>query len=247
MVRIRAVLPYDLLATVPTSSAALAASAAAAGLDATVPSCPGWTVEKLVRHTGSVLRLVAKVVETGGPVDGRTLPRPPAGPLVLQWFQEMEGITVGALSAKDPGDELWNWADQPPVVSFWQRRMAHEVAMHAADAALAAGDKPEIGPQLAADGIDELLGVLLLAKVGAGGTDLSDVGSLHVHCTDTEGEWLVAPEGARVEVSRVHAKGDAALRGPASDLLLRLCKRGAGGEVVGDPSVLATLTERFTF
>ncbi len=237
----------DLLATVPSSSAALAASAAAAGLDAPVPSCPGWTAEALVRHTGSVLRMVARVVETGGPVDGRSLPRPPSGSLVLQWFEEMARATVAALAAKDPGDELWNWADQPPLVSFWQRRMAHEVAMHAADAALAAGERPEIGPQLAADGIDELLSVLLPVKVVASGTDLSGVGSLHVHCTDTEGEWLVAPGGAQVVVTRVHARGDAALRGPASDLLLRLCNRSGGGEVVGDPSVLATLTERFTF
>ncbi len=239
--------PPDLLATVPTSSASLAAAALEAGLETPVPSCPDWTVERLVRHTGTVLRYVGKVVETGGPFDPKGLPRPPAGSLVLQWFEEMAGRTVAALATKDPADELWNWAGQPPVTAFWQRRMAHELAMHAADAALAAGRVAQIEPGLAADGIDELLTVLLPAKVGAGGTDLSGVGTLHIHCTDRDGEWLVAPSEGSVEVTRVHAKGDAALRGPASEVLLRLCNRGGGGEVVGEPSVVTTFTERFRF
>jgi len=239
--------PTDLLATVPVSSAALAEAARQAGLEAPVPSCPEWNVERLVRHAGSVLRLVGKVLETGGPVDGRTLPRPPAGDLVLQWFEEMGAATVAALATRDPADEMWNWAGQPPSVAFWQRRMAHEVAVHGADAALAAGLPPSIEPGLAADGLDELLTVLLPAKVKAGATDLGGVGSLHVHCTDTEGEWLVTPTGPGAEVTRIHAKGDAALRGPAADLLLRLCNRGTGGEVVGDEAVVAAFTERFTF
>lgn len=239
--------PSDLLATVPTSSAALATSATAAGLDTPVPSCPGWTAETLVRHTGSVLRYVGKVVEAGGPVNAKALPKAPTGALVVQWFEEMAAATVASLAARAPDDELWNWAGQPPVAAFWQRRMAHELAMHAADAALTAGEQPEIEPGLAADGIDELLTIMLPVKVDAGGTDLAGLGSLHVHCTDTEGEWLVAPAGRGVEVTRAHAKGDAALRGPAADLLLRLCHRGGGGEVVGDPAVLTTFSERFRF
>jgi len=239
--------PTDLLATVPASSAALARAAREAGPEAPVPTCPEWTVERLVDHTGKVLRFVGKVVETGGPIDARVLPSPPSGALVVQWFEEMAATTVAALAAKDPGDELWNWAGQPPVAGFWFRRMAHELAMHGADAAIAAGTPPDIEPGLAADGIDELLTVLLPAKVRAGGTDLAGVGSIHVHCTDIDGEWLVAPSGSGAEVTRVHAKGDAGLRGPAADILLRLCNRGGGGEVHGDTAVMNTFTQRFNF
>lgn len=239
--------PPDLLATVPRSSATLVAAALEAGLDAPVPTCPDWTVEKLVRHAGMVLRYVGKVVEAGGPIDARALPKPPPGGLVVQWFEEMAQATVAALAAKDPGDELWNWAGEPPVAAFWQRRMAHELTVHAADAQLAAGQQPEVDPERAADGIDELLTVLLPAKVSLGGADASGIGTLHVHCTDTEGEWLVQPAGGALAVERTHAKGDAALRGPASELLLRLYNRGAGGEVVGDPAVLTAFTQRFTF
>ncbi len=245
--------PTDLLATVPTSAAGMARSAQDAGLDTPVPSCPEWTVERLVDHTGKVLRFVGKVVETGGPVDARALPRPPAGSLVVQWFEEMAAATVAALATKDPDDQLWNWTGGPQVAGFWFRRMAHELAVHGADAVLAAGRRPELDPPLAADGIDELLTVLLPAKVSAGAADLGGFGSLHVHCTDTAGEWLVTPSAASatsatsVEVTRAHAKADAALRGPAADLLLRLCNRGQAGEVVGDAEVVAVFTERFRF
>ncbi len=237
----------DLLATVPASSATLVAAAVDAGLDAPVPSCPAWTAERLARHTGMVLRYVGKVVEAGGPIDAKALPKPPPGGLVVQWFEEMARTTVDVLAAKDPDDELWNWAGQPPVAAFWQRRMAHELAVHAVDAQLAAAQAPLVPTALAADGIDELLTVLLPAKVTLGGADLGGLGTLHVHCTDTDGEWLVAPADGRLEVTRAHAKGDAALRGPASEILLRLCNRGGGGEVVGDASVVADFTQRFTF
>ncbi len=239
--------PLDLLATVPASSATLVSAALEAGLDTPVPSCPGWTAQQLVRHAGMVLRYVGKVVDAGGPIDAKALPKPPPGALVVQWFEEMAKGTVDALAAKAPDDELWNWAGQPPVAAFWQRRVANELAVHAADAQLAAGRSPQVETELAADGIDELLTVLLPAKAAMGGADPTGVGTLHVHCTDTEGEWLVEPASGSLEVTRAHAKGDAALRGPASEVLLRLCNRGDGGEVVGDPSVVATFTQRFTF
>ena len=238
--------PRDLLATVPPSAARLAGAAREAGLDAPVPTCPGWTVERLVDHTGKVLRVVGRVVATNGPVDGRTLPKPPAGALVVQWFEEMAASTVAALDAKDPGDELWNWAGQPPVAAFWYRRMAHELAIHGSDAVLAAGATPAIEAPVAADGIDELLTVLLPAKVAAGATDLQGVGSLHVHCTDTEGEWLVTPSSAGVDITRDHGKGDAALRGAAAPVVEAEEELG-GGEVVGDAAVVKAFTDRFRF
>ena len=50
-------------------------------------------------------------------------------------------------------------------------------------------------------------------------------GTLHLHCTDVEGEWLVARRDGEVTVTREHAKGDVAARGSASDLFLFLWGR----------------------
>ncbi|MFJ7770051.1 maleylpyruvate isomerase N-terminal domain-containing protein [Streptomyces sp. NPDC097107] len=48
----------------------LASAAEAAGVDAKVPTCPGWQVRDLLRHTGMVHRWAAEIVAEGhaGPV-----------------------------------------------------------------------------------------------------------------------------------------------------------------------------------
>jgi hypothetical protein len=69
-------------------------------------------------------------------------------------------------------------------------------------------------------------------------------GSVHLHCTDTDGEWTVAPSTAGGDVVSVgHAKGDAAMRGTAHDLLMALWRRDGLDhvEVFGDRAV----AERF--
>jgi hypothetical protein len=67
--------------------------------------------------------------------------------------------------------------------------------------------------------------------------------TIHIHCTDDglaegTGEWLLRLVDGGAEVERAHAKGDAALRGPASDLLLAVWHRLPLDriDVVGDAS-----------
>ena len=131
--------------------------------------------------------------------------------------------------------------------SFWARRMTHETAVHRADGQLAAGAAPVIEPDIAADGIDEWLTFVTVPDPGREDTRLAGLRpgqSLHVHAGDVpsgQGEWLVSHGADGIGVRREHGKGDAALRGPASGLLLVLTRRlipeQAGVEVLGDPAV----------
>jgi hypothetical protein len=68
-------------------------------------------------------------------------------------------------------------------------------------------------------------------------------GSVHLHCTDVAGEWFIEPEG---NVDRAHAKGDVAVRGTASDLLLALYDRVPieSLDVIGNESLARNLVER---
>ena len=234
-----------------TSGEALA-EAAEGNLRRDVPSCPGWTVADLVFHVGSVELFWADVVaQATGQQETGEVHRPTPEEL-LDWYRDAHRRLVSVLENADPAAECWTWGP-PHTVGFACRRMAQEVAVHRWDAEQAVGaDVAPIDPELAVDGIDEYLTYFLDRPGDARPEPVR--GSLHLHCTDAEGEWLVAPRhgagdgddlsgGAAFTVSVGHAKGDAAIRGPASDILLALWRRLSldALDVVGDRSV----AERF--
>ena len=133
--------------------------------------------------------------------------------------------------------------------------MTQETAVHRWDAANAVGVPYEIPVAVAADGIDEFL--MWFAARRPNSNALPVAGSVHLHCTDTDadvaegaddrsaanGEWMVTQlDESGIRFTREHAKGDAAVRGRANDLLLWLWRRDAGPvELLGDTAV----AERF--
>lgn len=129
--------------------------AARRGLDAPVPSCPGWTVRDLIAHTGRLHRQKAFVVRERLTDRDFTM-EPQTGDLV-DWFSEGSSLLVKALSAVDPSTAVWSWHEADQTAGFWLRRMAHETLIHRVDAELAHGTVTPIDPLLAEDGIDEAL------------------------------------------------------------------------------------------
>lgn len=228
----------EYLRAIADESAALLDAAQRAGLDAPVPSCPGWTVADLLGHIGGVQYWAAEAsrAQPDDDVDFRDKSAIPEAEERMAWFA---AATAGLVDALDrPSDEpAWTWIP-PGTVGFWQRRQAHEAAMHRVDAELAAGvEAPAIAPELAADGIDEFL--TMVEAFGAAGA--GDPGStLHFHCTDVTGEWLARIGTSGVAIEREHAKGDVAARGTASDLLCWLEGRDLVErlEVFGDATLL---------
>ncbi len=110
------------------------------------------------------------------------------------------------------------------------------------DAEQAAGSSAVIDATLASDGIDEYFEIVAPRLIAGGRAELP-AGSLHVHCTDVPGEWLLASDDeGEYQMIRAHQKGDAALRGPAAPILLKLWGRISDDadqlSPVGDESVL---------
>lgn len=212
---------------------------AATELDRPVPTCPGWTVERLVGHIGRVHRWTAGWAATG---ESPEVEDAPPGDAVLAWARAGLDQLVAALEVLDPGVTVATWLDRQPA-AFWARRMAVETALHRTDAEAAIAAVTPVDADLAADGVDELFEVVL-ERSGTG--ELVRRGqTIHLHATDAElsdggGEWLITI-GAGIDVAHAHAKGDVAVRGPASDLLLLLWnRRGADGlQVFGDSAILA--------
>lgn len=87
------------------------------------------------------------------------------------------------------------------------------------------------------------------AVPAAPGWDMTDlvrhVAMIHLHATDGEGEWLIRFDPGDVVVESGHAKGDAAVRGPAGDLLLWLYGRVPLDDLqaFGDPGAAAALRQ----
>jgi len=227
----------DRLASMPVDS-----------LDAPVPSIEGWTVEKVVRHTGRVHRWVASMLQAGPegtPAEVATLPK---GPDCLLAYRDALNQVVHQLKRLE-GDEPTQTFTGIQPSRFWHRRQAQEVSVHRMDAAdavhAAGGVAPDpFAADQAADGIDEwtrfFLAVRWNMRHGAFPDDV--IGrTIHIHGTDDPApvdgaEWLLTFGSEGVEVEASHAKGDVALRGSSQDLLLALWRRRPleSIDIVGD-------------
>lgn len=231
----------DHLDTLRTNGGLLADAVRTAGLEVPVEHCPGWTTGRLLGHTAKILQRTAMCVRSGStdaPGDSESLPRDDA---LFDTFDRILADVCDALAATDPDAPAWNFTGGDLVVSFWSRRMAHEIEIHRWDMEHAAGvASTPFAPDSAVDGIDELLTVLMPILSATKRPDLS--ASFHLHATDAPGEWLTTFVAGEQSTVREHAKGDLAVRGPASSLYLWAWNRAAIGadglDTAGDASLL---------
>lgn len=227
----------------------------AAGVEAerTVPTCPGWTMAKLVTHVGRGDRWAAEVVRTGGPVETRAVPDGKPGADVGAWLAASPRRLLDAVAAA-PDEPVWTFLGPRPA-AWWVRRRLHESTVHWADAVLAAGGHPVLDPAVAADGVSEWLD-LLAARPPAADPALDPGVVLHLHATDEglgpDGEWTITgTDDGALRWEPGHGRGAAAVRGTASDLLLAGMRRIPAEpprlEVLGDAAVLDRWLERTAF
>ncbi|MDQ1012372.1 uncharacterized protein (TIGR03083 family) [Streptomyces sp. V4I23] len=204
----------------------LAAAADAAGPGALVPTCPGWRMRDLLRHTGTVHRWATSFV-----TEGHTAYRPEAGEpdldgdALLAWFREGHGLLVAALSEAPADLACWSFLPAPSPLAFWARRQAHETAVHRADAESASDGKPgPVAAEFAVDGIDELLAAFHARRKSRVRTATPKV--LRVATTDTGDVWTVrlSQEPARTERGG-EGPCDCELSGSAERLYLTLWNR----------------------
>jgi uncharacterized protein (TIGR03083 family) len=220
------------------ATARLAAVASTAP-DAPVPTCPGWTVARVAVHTGRIHRWVAAALTAPDGTEVPPAPRPAPETDLGGWLVEGGDLLTVAFEAAGPGGAVRapGWERSAP---WWRRRTCHETVVHAWDVEAAVGVPTSIDGQLAVDGIDEVVEVFLPTAF-----DLDAFGepaTLHLHATDDDldgGEWLVAVGSDGVRSERRHAKGDVAVRGSASDLLLWAWGRvpTSALDVMGDADV----------
>lgn len=220
-------------------------------LSPTVPSCPGWDIGRLIGHLGRVHRMALAVLTTGAmqPAAPDQLESPPSDPSDLRaYFDTSAESIVKTLREIDPESPCWTFLGGPNQASFWFRRSAHEHSVHRVDAEMAIGDVHPIPADIAVDGISEYF-VIQNVRALPNKPDFVLPGSLHLHATDegVHGEWMINHADGRLVVTEEHGKGDAAIRGTASDLLLGLWRRvdmraGQQFERFGSEAVINAIT-----
>lgn len=231
---------------------------------AAVPSCPGWNLTFLLLHLGRNHRLVISRLRSrdGDPASLKDtsflkLESPwlewlnsnqapgnepiPAG--LVEWF-EAGAAELTQLLEEIPGDaQVWNFTGQSKIpATFYQRQMAVETTLHRWDAQNAVQAPDPVDPEIALDAINLLFQFLPMRRKNFDGPP-GQGETFHFHRTDGEGEWLLTFNGKELDIKQTHAKGDIALRGSASDLLLFLWGRVPADklEIFGN----AALAERY--
>jgi len=207
-----------------------------------VAACPGWDLSDLTWHVGEVWDFWARIVEEritdAEAVRALAEAERPDAHELLEWVTAAHTAIYAALIDGRPEREVWTWTGANRDVEWVRRRMAQETAVHRWDAAHAVGQPDDLDPLVASDGIDEFLTYFAnISTQGAGPLE----GTVHLHCTDTRGEWFVSKLDADgIDFTREHTKGDVAIRGRASDLLLWLWRRDARPvDIVGDSALAA--------
>ncbi|MDH6453209.1 MULTISPECIES: maleylpyruvate isomerase family mycothiol-dependent enzyme [unclassified Streptomyces] len=234
-----------------------------ADLAVTVPTCPDWSLERLVRHTGGALRWVELMVRTRAQeeVPEEQVPSgegPEDAGELDAWLAETGDMLVAALREAGPDTEVWSWAGVP-TSGFWARRMAHELTVHRADATLAVGLPYEVAPEIAADAIDEWLQIVEFVQRTMPHDEARELRgpgrSIHLHATDTaaelNAEWLIGFTEDVIAWRRGHEKATVALRGPLTSVMLAFYRRlpldSPELEVLGERRLLEFWLERASF
>jgi uncharacterized protein (TIGR03083 family) len=220
--------------SVSASSRAFAEVLAAAPLDTTIGSCPGWTLADLTRHLGGVHRWArSKLAGVSDPGDE---PAPADRTDLIAWFEDGADALVTELRAHPADEPCWTLYP-PPVAATWVRRQALETAIHLWDASDSIGRDVEIPVPLAVSGIAEVVEDLYPRQVRLGRMRPLR-SSVEIRVRGLGGEWVSFALGTADGEGAVRASIELA----ASDALLLLWKRrtldeievrvsGAGSEV----------------
>jgi uncharacterized protein (TIGR03083 family) len=208
--------------------------------DTPVPTCPGWTVQRLLQHVGRVFDMVIRVVRAADPQSPPIRVEPPGGD-VLAFFDDQLATMLDVLATTDPATPAWQHftPTAPKTAAFWSRRMAHEVTVHRIDAQAAAGTGTVVDPDFAADGVDEVLTRLIHRHTDAWAAGTLS-GTVLYHAADAGRVWTVRLVGGQLPQTATEAvtEPDASVVGLADALYRAAWGRPSGAVISGDTALV---------
>lgn len=181
----------DHLAHLRTESARFARVLAGADPGAPVPSCPDWSAADLLWHLGEVQHFWGTVVRDRltDPSEYAQPVRPERHTELHDFFTTASAMLIEALATTPDDVPVWTWLTADRSVGFVRRRQAHEALIHRLDAELTADTITDVDPELATDGVLEIIEWMLGAPPWATTTVDGPIGRLIA--SDTGAQWLV--------------------------------------------------------
>jgi uncharacterized protein (TIGR03083 family) len=220
-------------------AAALRAAAVKAGPDVDVPTTPGWTVHRLVRHIARVHGWVVLALDTSPDGESPEAPRPPEEwDAALDYWDGQLNAMLDKFRAVGPDGPAWAFIGGG-TAAWWARRQAHETAIHRLDAEHAAyGDDVDhlvFDPEFAADGIDEALTLMIRRKPAEA------TGTVLFHAADAGQAWLVTATAGEPPSTgpATELETDASVVGTADAVYRAVWKRPSTAVIGGDRAVVA--------
>lgn len=227
------------------------AAAGSAGPDAVALTCPEWTVSDLVRHTAKVHNWAARSLRTEPTRDRPGRDQPPEDwDELFRWWDDQVATMLDNLKTGGPDAPAWVFHPEvEPTAAFWARRQAHETAIHRLDAEHArtgsalpsAVPSLVFEPEFAADGIDELL-VLLMPRMLSRDRPTVE-GTVLFHAADAGRAWMVRLVPGEVPlVEAAHEiDADASVVGTADAVYRAAWRRPSTAIVNGDRALIEVL------
>jgi uncharacterized protein (TIGR03083 family) len=199
-----------------------------AGVTALVPSCPGWTVADLLRHTTNVHHRVIHLVG-GGDRREFSMDVPDDDAVTGVYEDGMIGV-LAKLRTAPKNLDVWTFSPTESPLTFWSRRQAHETSIHRVDADLAADlGVQEFDAGFAADGIGELL--TQFAPGAFSRVDVTRPLKITLATVDVNRAWTVLVSPESVTTTEDAVDGDLTVLGTASDLYRWVWNRAGDDEV----------------
>jgi uncharacterized protein (TIGR03083 family) len=222
------------------------AAAVAAGPDAQVPTCPEWTVGRLVRHMARVHHWASRSLVSDPAGESPVTEQPPEPwDELLSWWDTEYGLLVERLRSLEPDAAVWVFPTHiTATAAFWARRQAHETAIHRLDAEYALHEVPTLifSPEFAADGIDEALNVTTYRQWLRDKAEVK--GTVLFHAADAGRAWLVRlTPGSPLEIGAAEPglDADATVAGTADAVYRAVWKRPSTAVLGGDRALIDAL------
>lgn len=235
------ILPYDSYVDSIEEDAERLLELAEQSLRVPVRTCPGWDLEALLEHVAAgyrtwCARLTAAPTEEDPARHDRPESTRPEGSVAQVLATSLDAV-VEALRGRDPAAYCWSPVEEDRTVRFAARRLAQETSLHRVDAELARQGARPVERELAADGIDERISVLLRHELDSSDDSISLGGSICLICTDDPTAFVLDVEAGRFRLRSGRGPADCVVVGSASDLFLFCWNRPVSHrlEVTGSP------------